>query len=87
MQWVRGMQEKDLQRWPREVQMLQKMSHSNVVKFHQVFYEKCFVCIIMDKHPGGDILAGMKAARTIPWQIQLRSVKSDVAVYNMAVVT
>merc|ERR1719478_338725 len=34
----------------KEAEMLQELSHPNIVKFHNVFYEKCFVYIVMDKY-------------------------------------
>jgi len=44
----------------KEADMLQAMNHRNVVKFHKVVYEKCFVCIVMDLFRGGDIVDGMQ---------------------------
>merc|ERR1719150_98848 len=40
----------------KEAEMLQGMDHPNIVKCHGVFYERCFVCIIMDKYSGGDVV-------------------------------
>merc|ERR1719201_1162945 len=40
--------------------MLQKMDHPNVIKCHDVIYEKCFVCIVMDRLRGGDLIVGMQ---------------------------
>jgi len=44
----------------KEVDMLMSLNHPNIVKFHQVFYERCFVCIVMDKFQGGDLVEGMQ---------------------------
>jgi len=43
-----------------EVDMLASLDHPNIVKLHQVFYERCFVCIVMDKYKGGDLVEGMQ---------------------------
>lgn len=44
----------------KEADMLQSMDHPNIVKFHGVFYERCFVCIVMDKYSGGDLVEGLQ---------------------------
>mmetsp|Transcript_40763 Transcript_40763/g.113317 ORF Transcript_40763/g.113317 Transcript_40763/m.113317 type:complete len:781 (-) Transcript_40763:100-2442(-) len=44
----------------REAEMLRSMNHYNIVKFHQVFFERCFVCIVMDKYTGGDLVEGLQ---------------------------
>jgi len=44
-----------------EVVMMQKMDHSNVIKCFDVFYEKCFICIVMNRLNGGDLIVGMQA--------------------------
>jgi len=44
-----------------EAEMLQRMNHPNVIKCHDVIYEKCFVCIVMDRLRGGDLIVGMQA--------------------------
>merc|ERR1719356_1980750 len=36
----------------KEAAMLQSLNHPNIVKFHGVYYERCFVCIVMDKYGG-----------------------------------
>lgn len=43
-----------------EAEMLQFLDHPNIVKFHGIFYEKFFVCIVMDKYNGGDLIEGMQ---------------------------
>ena len=40
--------------------MLQKLSHPTIVKLHQVYYEKVFVCMVMDIYKGGDLIEGMQ---------------------------
>mmetsp|Transcript_1818 Transcript_1818/g.4558 ORF Transcript_1818/g.4558 Transcript_1818/m.4558 type:complete len:782 (+) Transcript_1818:74-2419(+) len=44
----------------REAEMLERMAHPSVVKIHKVFYEKLFVCIVMDIYKGGDLIEGMQ---------------------------
>ncbi|CAE8623783.1 unnamed protein product [Polarella glacialis] len=44
----------------KEAEMLQSLSHPNVVQFLGVFYEKCFVCIVMSKLDGGDLVEGLQ---------------------------
>jgi len=43
-----------------EAEMLQQFNHENIVKCHGVFYERCFVCIVMDKLGGGDLVEGLQ---------------------------
>jgi len=43
----------------REVDMLFKLAHPCIVRIHDVFYEKCFVCIVMQFYRGGDMIQGM----------------------------
>jgi serine/threonine protein kinase len=43
----------------KEAEMLKGLSHPNIVKFHAVFFERCFVCIVMDKYGGGDLVEGL----------------------------
>lgn len=43
----------------REVDMLFKLAHPCIVRIHDVFYEKCFVCIVMQFYKGGDMIQGM----------------------------
>lgn len=45
----------------REAELMQTLSHENIVRFHAVFSERCFVCIVMDKYSGGDLVDGMQA--------------------------
>lgn len=43
----------------KEAEMLKSMNCPNIVKVHQIFYERCFVCIVMDKYSGGDLVEGL----------------------------
>ena len=51
-----------------------------VVKFHAVYYEKCFVCIVMDKYGGGDFIEGMQAH----WQMEMEEKSVTVGGDHMA---
>lgn len=42
----------------READILANLNHDNIVKFHQVIYEKCFVCVVMAKYQG-DLVDGL----------------------------
>lgn len=44
----------------KEVKMLETLTHENVVRIHQAYYEKFFVCIVMDRYHGGDLIEGMQ---------------------------
>eukprot|EP00933_Yihiella_yeosuensis_P033266 TRINITY_DN27000_c0_g1_i1.p1 TRINITY_DN27000_c0_g1~~TRINITY_DN27000_c0_g1_i1.p1 ORF type:complete len:769 (-),score=217.56 TRINITY_DN27000_c0_g1_i1:132-2438(-) len=44
----------------KEADMLMSMDHPNIVKFHGVYYERCFVCIVMNKLDGGDLVEGLQ---------------------------
>uniref|UniRef100_A0A7S2P3Y2 Protein kinase domain-containing protein n=1 Tax=Zooxanthella nutricula TaxID=1333877 RepID=A0A7S2P3Y2_9DINO len=44
----------------REAELLQSLDHANIVKVHGVFFERCFVCIVMDKYGGGDLVEGLQ---------------------------
>jgi len=43
-----------------EADMLQKMDHPNVIKCQDIFHEKAFVCIVMDRYQS-DLVSGMQA--------------------------
>ncbi|CAE7462623.1 CIPK25 [Symbiodinium microadriaticum] len=45
----------------REAELMKSLSHDNIVRFHAVYFERCFVCIVMDKYSGGDLVDGMQA--------------------------
>eukprot|EP00929_Paragymnodinium_shiwhaense_P052279 TRINITY_DN26199_c0_g1_i2.p1 TRINITY_DN26199_c0_g1~~TRINITY_DN26199_c0_g1_i2.p1 ORF type:complete len:816 (+),score=177.41 TRINITY_DN26199_c0_g1_i2:196-2643(+) len=42
-----------------EVHIMNMLDHRSVVKCHAVFYEKFFVCIVMDKFAGGDLIGSV----------------------------
>jgi len=44
----------------KEVDLLTKLSHPNVLRFIEVFWEKCFVCIVVERYCGGDLFVGMQ---------------------------
>jgi serine/threonine protein kinase len=58
----------------KEADMLQSLDHPNIVKFHGVFYERCFVCIVMDKYCGGDLVEGLQKHIKERGQINCHSV-------------
>eukprot|EP00929_Paragymnodinium_shiwhaense_P008123 TRINITY_DN112062_c0_g1_i1.p1 TRINITY_DN112062_c0_g1~~TRINITY_DN112062_c0_g1_i1.p1 ORF type:complete len:819 (-),score=183.67 TRINITY_DN112062_c0_g1_i1:185-2641(-) len=43
-----------------EAELIQSLAHPNIVKFHAIYFEKVFVCIVMSKYPGGDMIEGMQ---------------------------
>lgn len=44
-----------------ELRILCALDHPNVVKCHDIFREECFICIVMDKFVGGDLVDGLQA--------------------------
>jgi len=44
----------------QEAEMLQKLAHPTIVKLHDVYYEKAFVCMVMEIYRGGDMIEGMQ---------------------------
>lgn len=42
-----------------EVNMLRKLSHPCVIKLYDVYYEKVFVCMVLELYKGGDLISGM----------------------------
>mmetsp|Transcript_80119 Transcript_80119/g.166658 ORF Transcript_80119/g.166658 Transcript_80119/m.166658 type:complete len:376 (+) Transcript_80119:93-1220(+) len=44
----------------QEVDMLRKLAHPCVVKLHDVYYEKVFVCMVLEIYKGGDMIEGMQ---------------------------
>mmetsp|Transcript_93248 Transcript_93248/g.263625 ORF Transcript_93248/g.263625 Transcript_93248/m.263625 type:complete len:773 (+) Transcript_93248:81-2399(+) len=44
----------------QEAEMLHRLAHSCIVKLHDVYYEKAFVCMVMDIYRGGDMIEGMQ---------------------------
>lgn len=66
----------------REIDMIQTFKHRNVVGCMDVFMEKCFVCIVMEKYTGGDLVDGLQAHLKTKGKIpdhQIRSVCSQMA--------
>lgn len=53
----------------REVEMLMAVDHPAIVRCHNVYYEKFFVCIVMDRYSGGDLIEGMQRHWTTLGQI------------------
>jgi len=45
----------------KEVQMLQVLTHPTCIALHEVFYEKVFVCMVLELYKGGDMIQGMMA--------------------------
>eukprot|EP00929_Paragymnodinium_shiwhaense_P086221 TRINITY_DN4674_c0_g1_i1.p1 TRINITY_DN4674_c0_g1~~TRINITY_DN4674_c0_g1_i1.p1 ORF type:complete len:769 (+),score=209.32 TRINITY_DN4674_c0_g1_i1:194-2500(+) len=44
----------------KEAEMMKDLAHGNVVKLHDVYFEKCFVCMVMDAYKGGDLIDCMQ---------------------------
>ncbi len=42
-----------------ELRILRAVDHPHVVKCYDIFREECFICIIMDKYSGGDMVDGL----------------------------
>merc|ERR1712151_599278 len=53
--------ETPLEEIKEEARIMKDLTHPNIVKFYEVYYEKCFVCLVMDKYTGGDLIEGMQA--------------------------
>jgi len=53
--------ETPLQQIQKEADLMRSFDHENIVAFHAVVYETCFVCIVMDKYDGGDLVTGLQA--------------------------
>jgi len=45
----------------REVEMLRRLAHPCVTKIYDVYYEKVFVCVVMEKYDGGDMIENMQS--------------------------
>jgi len=43
-----------------EADMLASLDHPNIVKLHGVFFEGRYVCIVMDKYCGGDLVTALR---------------------------
>jgi len=44
----------------QEAEMLKKLFHPCIVKLHDVYYEKVFVCMVLEIYKGGDMIEGMQ---------------------------
>mmetsp|Transcript_66623 Transcript_66623/g.192425 ORF Transcript_66623/g.192425 Transcript_66623/m.192425 type:complete len:788 (+) Transcript_66623:110-2473(+) len=69
----------------REAEMLHKLSHPTVIKLHDVYYEKVFVCMVLEYYKGGDMIQGMmahwKSKGMIPiWNVKHLSKQMHTAV-------
>jgi len=53
----------------KEASILKSLDHPNIVKFHGVYYERSFDCIVMDKYSGGDLVEGLEKHLTERGQI------------------
>jgi len=58
----------------REAQLQLRLDHPNIVRVHNVFFERCFVCILMDMCSGGDLIGAMEAH----WEQEGRIHSSEV---------
>lgn len=43
----------------QEADLLTKLAHPCIVKLHDVYKEKVFVCMVLELHRGGDMIDGM----------------------------
>jgi len=44
----------------REAELIRTLDHPNIVKCFGVFFDNCFVCIVMDKFVGGDVVQALQ---------------------------
>jgi len=58
----------------RETEMMRCVDHPNIVKLRGVFYERCFICIVMDKYTGGDVVEGLHTHLRLKGKIPCRKV-------------
>jgi len=45
----------------KEAEMLQLLNHQTIANLRDIFYEKVFVCMVMELYRGGDLIEGMQA--------------------------
>jgi serine/threonine protein kinase len=76
--------ETSLPKIKREVEMLEALAHPHNVKLHDVFYEKIFVCLVMDLFTGGTMIQGMQAFH-FAIQIWSHAVGASKALTNLGV--
>mmetsp|Transcript_47767 Transcript_47767/g.103995 ORF Transcript_47767/g.103995 Transcript_47767/m.103995 type:complete len:764 (-) Transcript_47767:75-2366(-) len=62
----------------REAAMMVKLAHPRIVKLHRVYYEKVFVCMVMDAYEGGDLIEGMQLHWKKKGNIQIKPIQSLV---------
>jgi len=53
--------ETPLEEIKEEVGMMRRLAHPYVVRLHDVYYEKVFVCMVLDLCQGGDFIEGMQS--------------------------
>eukprot|EP00930_Biecheleria_cincta_P040019 TRINITY_DN27455_c0_g1_i1.p1 TRINITY_DN27455_c0_g1~~TRINITY_DN27455_c0_g1_i1.p1 ORF type:complete len:827 (+),score=155.58 TRINITY_DN27455_c0_g1_i1:47-2527(+) len=67
----------------RECEMLLRAAHPCVIKLHEIFDEKVFVCMVMDLMGGGDLISGMQdhweSKGTIPFGVTQNIGKQMIA--------
>jgi len=61
-----------------ELRILCALKHDNVVTCHDIFREECFICILMDKYAGGDLVDGLQAHLGSKGRIPEQPLKSIV---------
>jgi len=44
----------------RELDIVQRLKHTNIVSIHGIFSDKRSPCIVMDKYVGGDLISGLE---------------------------
>merc|ERR1719394_335020 len=59
----------------REVEMLTKLAHPCVTKLVDTYFEKVFVCMVMDYYKGGDMMKGMSRHWVSKGMIAMPAVK------------
>ena len=73
---MKGMSPRDKKATQNEVTILKKLSHPNIVAFHESFIENEVLCVVMEYAPGGDlskaIVMQKKTGRRFPESIVLR---------------
>jgi len=43
-----------------EANMMQRLDNKNIIKFHGIYYDTCFVHIVMDRYVSGDLIGGLQ---------------------------
>lgn len=60
----------------READMLKRLEHPTCIKLHDVFYEKVFVCMVLEFYRGGDMIQGMMVHWKSKGMIPMSNVKN-----------